>query len=329
MRRSMAGLFLFTVLLACAPAESFGQQQVAKDYPSRPIRLVVPFVAGGSMDFIGQVLGQKIAPVIGQNLFIDNRSGAGGAMGTSVVAKSAPDGYTILLASSGHAILPSISKSLPYDAVKDFTPITLVANSAGTVLVVHPSVPARSVKEFIALAKGHPGKLNYGSGGMGHVMHFAAESFNVRTGTQLVHVPYRGVGQAIIDLIAGRTDVGFVSATVSVPHIQSGKLRPLAITAPARWSELADVPTMDEAGVKGYTYLIWYGMWFPAGTPAAYVTRIRNEVVRALEDPATRQAFHERGLLPVVSTPQEFSKTIVDGIEFHQRLVARIGLPPQ
>ncbi len=329
MRRSMVGAFLFAALLACAPTGSVAQQQAAKDYPSKPIRLVVPFVPGGSNDFIGQVLGQKIAPAVGQNLFIDNRGGAGGAIGTAAVAKSAPDGYTILLTSSGHAILPSVSKSLPYDAVKDFTPITLVAESVGTVLVLHPSVPARSVREFIALAKAHPGRLNYGSGGIGHVMQFAAESFNARTGTQLVHVPYRGVGQAIVDLIAGRTDLAFVSATISVPHIRTGKLRPLAITAPKRWSELADVPTMHEAGVKDYTYAIWYGMWFPAGTPAAYVSRIRSEVVKALEDPGTRRAFHERGLKPVASAPQEFGKTVVEAIEFHRGLVARIGLPPQ
>lgn len=325
----MAGVLLFAALVTFAPAESFGQQQVAKDYPSRPIRLVVPFVAGGSMDFIGQVLGQKIAPVIGQNLLIDNRSGAGGAIGTSVVAKSAPDGYTILLTSSGHTILPSTSKNLTYDPVRDFTPITLVANSVGSVLVVHPSVPARSVRDFIALAKAHPGKLNYGSGGVGHVMHLTAESFNARAGTQLMHVPYKGVGQAIIDLVAGRTDAGFVSATSSVPHIRASRIRPLAITAPARWSELADVPTMAEAGVQGYSYVIWYGMWFPAGAPVQYVTRIRGEVMKALEDTTARAAFHERGLVPVVSTPQEFGKTIAEGIEYHRQLVARIGLSPQ
>jgi tripartite-type tricarboxylate transporter receptor subunit TctC len=325
----MAGALLSAAFLTCAPTGSVAQQQAAKDYPSKPIRLVVPFVPGGSNDFIGQALGQKIAPAVGQNLFIDNRGGAGGAIGTAAVAKSAPDGYTILLTSSGHAILPSISKSLPYDAVKDFTPITLVAMSVGTVLVVHPSVPARSVKEFIALAKARPGTLNYGSGGIGHVMHFAAESFNARTGTALVHVPYRGVGQAIVDLVAGRTDVGFVSATISVAHIRAGKLRPLAITAAERWSGLADVPTMHEAGVKGYTYNIWYGMWFPAGTPAAYVTRIRGEVAKALDDSALRRVFHDRGLTPVVSTPQEFGKTVLEAIEFHKALVARIGLPPQ
>ena len=327
--RSRSGVLWCAVLLACAPAASFGQRQAAKDYPSKPIRLVVPYVAGGPMDFIGQVLGQKIAPVIGQNLFIDNRGGAGGAIGTDMVAKSPPDGYTILLTSSSHVTLASISKSLPYDPVKDFAPVTLLMKSVGSMLVVHPSVPALSVKEFIALAKAHPRKLNYGSGGVGNVMQFAAESFNLAAGTQLTHVPYKGVGQAIIDLIAGRIELCFCTPRSAVGHVRSGKLRALGIAAPARWSELPDVPSMDEAGVKGYAYGPWYGLWFPAGTPGEYVARIHAEAIKALEDPDTRRKFVEDGLVIVASTPQEFGKTIVDDIEFHRRLVARMGLTPQ
>ena len=329
MLKSRPRVFCCALLLACAPAASFGQQQAAKDYPSRPIRLVVPYVAGGGIDFIGHVLGQKIATAIGQNLFVDNRGGAGGAIGTDVVAKSAPDGYTILVTSSSHAMLPSVSKRLPYDPVKDFTPITLVTRSAGHLLLVHPSVPARSVPELIALAKAHPGKLNYGSGGVGSVTQFAAESFNMMAGTQLAHVPYKGVGQAVIDLIAGRIDACFIVGTVVLEHIRTGKLRALGITAPVRWNVLADVPTIDEAGVKGYAYVIWYGMWFPAGTPTEYVSRIRAEVVRAFEDPGTKRTFTEQGHIPVASTPQEFAKTILADIEFNRKLVTRMGLTPQ
>ena len=316
-------------LLACAPAASFGQRQAAKDYPAKPIRLVVPYVAGGPMDFIGQVLGQKIAPVIGQNLFIDNRGGAGGAIGTDMVAKSPPDGYTILLTSSSHVTLASLSKSLPYDPVKDFTPITLLMKSVGSMLVVHPSVPARTVKEFIALAKAHPRKLNYGSGGVGNVMQFAAEAFNLAAGTQLTHVPYKGVGQAIIDIIAGRIETCLCTPRSTVGHVRAGKLRALGIAATARWSELPDVPTMEEAGVRGYAYGPWYGLWFPAGAPGEYVARIRAETVKALEDPDTKRKFVEDGFVIVTSTPQEFGKTIVDDIEFHRRLVARMGITPQ
>ncbi len=327
--RLRAGACWCAVLLACGPAATFGQQPAAKDYPSKPIRLVVPFVPGGPMDFIGHTLGQKIAPVIGQNLFVDNRPGAGGAIGTEVVAKSPRDGYTILLTSSSHTTLPSVLKNLPYDPVKDFTPITLVNRSFGFVLVVHPSVPARSVKEFVALAKANPGKLNYPSAGVGHVLQFAFESFNMMAGTQITHVPYKGIGQAINDLLAGRIEVGLISARSVLPHVRSGKLRPLGITTAARWSELAYVPTMDEAGVKGFTYATWYGLWYPAGTPTEYVARMRAEVARVFEDPATKRTFTEQGLIPVASTPQEFSKTILEQLEFHRRLAARMGLTPQ
>ena len=312
-----------------APLASFAQQQAAKDYPSRPIRLLVPYAPGGGLDFVGHVLGQKIARLIGQNLFVDNRGGAGGVIGTDLVAKSPPDGYTILVTSSAHGSLPSVMKSLPYDPVKDFTPITLVANSTGFVLVVHPSVPARSVKQLIALAKAQPGKLSYGSSGVGGVIHLATEAFNVAAGTQIAHVPYKGVGVAVIDLLAGRIDVIISPGTVALAHIQSGKLRALGITATVRWSALPEVPTIDEAGLKGYKYVVWYGLWFPAGAPTEYVTRIRAEVVKAFEDPEMKRTFAEQGFVPVASTPQEFSKTIVEEIEFHRRLVARIGLTPQ
>ncbi|MDO8596981.1 MAG: tripartite tricarboxylate transporter substrate binding protein, partial [Sulfuricaulis sp.] len=301
----------------------------AKDYPSKPIRLVVPFAPGGPMDFIGRVLGQKIARVTGQNLFIDNRAGAGGVIGTDVVAKSLPDGYTILHTSSGHATLPSILKSLPYDPVKDFTPITLVANSTGLVLVVHPSVPARSVREFIALAKSHPGKLNYGSVGPGSAVHFATEAFNMMAGTQLTNVSYKGVAPVVVELIGGHIDIAIITGTTVLPHIRSGKLRALGITAPVRWSELPEAPTIDEAGLKGYKYVVWYGLWFPAGAPAEYVTRIRAEVVKAFEDPETKRTFVDQGFIPIGSAPQEFTKTILEEIEFHRRLAAQIGLTPQ
>jgi tripartite-type tricarboxylate transporter receptor subunit TctC len=314
-------------LLGCMPVTGLGQQ-AAKDYPSRPIRLIVPFVPGG-IDVVGHTLGRKIAPVIGQNIFIDNRAGAGGVIGTDAVAKAPPDGYTILLTSSGHASLPAVMKSLPYDPVKDFTPITLAARSVGFVLIVHPSVPARSVKELIALAKAHPGKLSYGSTGVGAVVHLATEAFNMMAGTQITHVPYKGSAPAMMDLISGRIDMFIMVATVALEHIRSGKIRALGISAPVRWSQLPDVPTIDEAGVKGYSYVVWYGMWFPANTPNEYVTRIRTEVVKALGDSETKRVFAEQGFVGVGSTPQEFTKTILEDIEFHRRLVAQTGLTPQ
>jgi tripartite-type tricarboxylate transporter receptor subunit TctC len=232
--------FVCAILLACAPAVSVAQK-AAKDYPSKPIRLIVPSVAGAGIDIIAHTLGQKIARSTGQNFFVDNRGGASGSIGTDAVAKSPPDGYTILVSSSLHASLPSVMKNLPYDPVADFTPITLVAHSVGLVLVVHPSVPARSVRELIALAKAHPGKLRYGSSGVGSVTHFASESLNLMAATQITHVPYKGMSQAIVDCIAGRIEVCFLAVTAGVPYIRSGKLRALGMSASARWSELPDV----------------------------------------------------------------------------------------
>jgi len=316
-------------VLALLPLHATAQKPAQADYPSKPIRVVVPYAPGGPMDYIGRTLGRKIAPVLGQQLVIDNRPGAGGAIGTDVVAKSPPDGYTILHTSSSHASLPVITKGLPYDAVRDFAPITLIVNSVGFLLVSHPSVPARNVKEFIAIARTKRGALTYGSGGVGNVMHFAAEIFNDKAGTHLAHVPYKGVGQAITDLLGGRIDTCFGPGTVLLPHIKAGKLRALGISATQRWNELPDVPTIDEAGVKGYVFVPWYGLWFPASTPEPYVTRIRNEVARALEDPEVRRSFAEQGFVPVGSTSADFRKTIVDEIEANRRLATRIGLVPE
>ena len=315
------------VLLASWPVFAADQQPVQLDYPSKPIRVVVPYAAGGPMDFIARMVGRKIQNVM--TLVIDNRPGAGGALGTDLVAKAAPDGYTMLHTSSSHASLPVITKSLPYDPVKDFVPITLLVNSVGFLVVVHPSVPARTIKELIASAKAQPGKFTYGSGGVGNVMHFAPEIFNVMAGTQLTHIPYKGVGQAITDLLGGRIDLCFGPGTALLPHIKSGKLRALGITASTRWSELPDVPTVDEAGVKGYLFVPWYGFWFPAGTPNQYVNRMRGEMVKAMEDPEMKRAFAEQGFAPASSTPAEFAQTIVAEIESNRRLAAKIGLTPE
>lgn len=322
--RTMLG---FALLLAAAPVFAAAEQFVQRDYPSKPIRMVVPYAAGGPMDFTGRSLGRKMQDVM--TLVLDNRPGAGGALGSDLVAKAAPDGYTMLHTSSSHASLPVITKSLPYDPVKDFVPITLIVNSVGFLFVTHPGVPARTVQEFIAGAKAQPGKFTYGSGGVGNVMQFAAEIFNDMAGTKISHIPYKGVGQAITDLLAGRIDTCFGPPTVLQPHVKAGKLRALGITAPNRWSELPDVPTVAEAGVKGYVFVPWYGLWFPAATPHQYVTRMRNEVAKALADTEIRRVFGEQGFVSVGSTPAEFAKTIVDEIEANKRLAAKIGLTPE
>jgi len=325
MRHKLARRWMVCMLLCSSLAQA---QTVQKDYPNHPIRMVVPYVAGGPMDFIGRTLNQKMAPSLGQNFVIDNRAGAGGAIGTGVVAKSAPDGYTLLNTSSSHASLPVVSPSLSYDPVKDFTPITLVANSVGFVVAVGPSVKANTLQEFIADAKARPEKLNYGSGGVGNVMQFAAEFFNTSAGTKINHVPYKGVGEAITDLMAGRIDVCIGSATALLPLVKSGKLRALAITGKTRWALMPDVPTVDEAGVKGFVYTPWYGLWYPAGTPTEYVTRMRQEVVKALEDPEVKRSFAEQGYVTVGSTPAEFAKVIAEEIEANKRLATKINFAP-
>ncbi len=318
---------LLPALLLALPAHSVCAQTVQADYPTKPIRVVVPYAAGGPMDYIGRSLGRKMQNIT--TLVIDNRPGAGGALGTDLVAKALPDGYTILHTSSSHASLPVIIKALPYDPIRDFTPITLIVNSVGFLLVAHNGIAAKTVPEFIAAARAQPGKITYGSGGIGNVMHFAAELFNDKAGTQLLHVPYKGVGQAIVDLMAGRVDTCFGPATALLPQIKSGRIKALGITAATRWSGLPEVPTIDESGVKGYIFVPWYGLWFPARTPDAYVKRIRNEVAIALKDPEISNAMGEQGFAPVGSTPVEFAKVIADEIQTNRRLAAKINLQPE
>ena len=323
---SRAGVFWCAVLLlACAPAASFGQQQAASVYPSQPIRLVVPYGVGGTMDFIWHVLGQKIAPVIGQNLFVDNRGGAGGAIGTDLVAKSPPDGYTILLTASSHAILPSLLKSLPYDAVKDFTPITLVARSVGVVLVVHPSVPARTVKEFVALAKAQPGKLNYGSGGVGSATQFAAESFNLMAGTQLAHVLYQGGDPVLHALLSGEVQLSMGHLRAMMPYVKAGKLNVLGVTSPGRSPAAPEVPTIAESGLPGYRMMAWWGVLAPARTPKAIVTRLQREIARLVQAPDLRDRLAAVGIDTVGSSPEEFGAFIRQEIATWAKVVKDSG----
>jgi tripartite-type tricarboxylate transporter receptor subunit TctC len=321
------GLALIAAL--ALPLCAFAQQKADPNWPDHPIRVVVPYAAGGPMDFIGHTLGQKIQASLGQNFVIDNRAGAGGSIGADIVAKAPPDGYTLLDTSSSHASLPVVMKSLPYDSIKDFAPITLVANSVGFIMAAHPQVPANTLPEFIKLAKANPGKYTFGSGGVGNVMQFAAEFFDASAGTKLTHVPYKGVGQAITDLLGGRIDICFGPATALKSFVQSGKLKAYGITAKQRWSELPNVPTIDEGGVKGFAYVPWYGFWFPAGTPDAYVQRMRNEIAKALEDPQVKRAFETQGFAPVASTSAEFAKIINEEIAANKKLAARIHLEPQ
>jgi tripartite-type tricarboxylate transporter receptor subunit TctC len=299
-------------------------QSTSKDFPNRSVRVVVPYVAGGPMDFIGRQLGQKLQLSMGQSFILDNRPGAGGAIGTDLVAKSLADGYTILNTSSSHSSLPVVSSSLTYDPIKDFQPITQIASSVGFIVTVRSDLPAQNFMEFVNDAKANPGKYNYGSGGVGNVMQFAAEFLNTSAGMKTQHVPFKGVGQAITELVAGRIDYVLGPATSVLPFIKSGRVKALAITSKKRWSELPDVPTVDEAGLKDFQYKPFYGYWYPAGVPKEIVNKMRNEIVKVLELPETKKAFFDQGFEVVGSTPEEFAKVITNEIELNKRLAKTI-----
>jgi len=304
-------------------------QTAAQPYPSKVIRIVIPYGAGAGPDVVARTIGEKMAVALGQNIVYDNRGGAGGALGTALVAKAPADGYTLLLNLGSYAAYPFFIKNLSYDPHKDLIPVTLMARNVGYVMVVNPSLPARSIRELVALAKAHPRKLNYADAGLGSVSQMAAELFAYVSGTKLTSVHYTGVPAMLTDVISGQVEIGFPAAPSVLPFMGSGRLRVLAITAEKRWKKMPDVPTVAEAGVKGYKYDGWYGLWFPAGTPAACLARIHSEVVKALADPVVKQRFDDQGLYGVGSTAQEFQKVIDDEFALNQKLTTVMGIVPQ
>jgi len=317
---------------ACWSAVSIGMavaQTAAQPYPSKVIRIVIPYGAGAGPDVVARTIGEKMAVALGQNIVYDNRGGAGGALGTALVAKAPADGYTLLLNLGSYAAYPFFMKNLSYDPHKDLIPVTLMARNVGYVMVVNPSLPARSIRELVALAKAHPRKLNYADAGLGSVSQMAAELFAYVSGTKLTSVHYTGVPAMLTDVISGQVEIGFPAAPSVLPFMGSGRLRVLAITAEKRWKKMPDVPTVAEAGVKGYKYDGWYGLWFPAGTPAACLARIHSEVVKALADPVVKQRFDDQGLYGVGSTAQEFQKVIDDEFALNQKLTTVMGIVPQ
>jgi tripartite-type tricarboxylate transporter receptor subunit TctC len=308
------------VVLAQAPSQP---------YPVKVIRIVIPYGAGAGPDVVARTIGEKMAAGLGQNIVYDNRGGAGGALGTALVAKAPPDGYTLLLNLGSYAAYPFFMKNLTYDPHRDLIPVTLMARNVGYVIVVNPSLPARNIKELVALAKAHPRKLNYADAGLGSVSQMAAELFAYVGGVKLTSVHYTGVPAMLTDVISGQVEIGFPAAPSVLPFMGSGRLRVLAITAENRWKKMPDVPTVGEAGVKGYKYAGWYGLWFPANTPAAYVARIQAEVSKALADPVVKQRFDDQGLYGVGSTPQEFARVIEDEFALNRKLTAVMGIEPQ
>jgi tripartite-type tricarboxylate transporter receptor subunit TctC len=309
----MKGTTMFSSrLLAIALAVS-AATTLAQSYPNKAVRMVVPFPAGGSTDMVGRTVAQKLSEMWGQPVVVDNRAGGGTVIGTDVVAKAAPDGYTLLVTPAPFSINPSLLAKLPYNALADFAPITLI-NTTPLVLVVNPGVPARSVKELIALAKARPGQLNFGSSGTGGSNHLAGELFNAMAGVKVVHIPYKGNAPALIDLVGGHVDLVFNGLTSALPLIKGGKLRALAVTSMQRSAALPDAPTMDEAALKGFVAVAWNGLGAPANTPRDVITKINADVIRIVSSPELKERLKAEGSDPVGNTPEQYAAFLRDEI---------------
>ena len=277
----------------------------AQNYPVKPVRLMVPFVAGGNTDIIARIVAPEMSKALGQQIVIENRGGAGSVIGTEVVAKSPPDGYTLLMVSAAHVINPAMVRKLPYDSIRDFAPISIVAD-VPTALAVHPQLPAKTVKEFVALARTRPGELNYSSAGRGTVGHLAAELLSSAAKIKMVHVAYKGTGQSSTDLIAGHVQLQFSSLPAVINHARAGKLRLLAQTGDKRSAAAQDVPTMVESGIAGFVVSSGFGLLAPAGTPRPVIDRVHGALVKAINDPGVRSNLSGQGADPVGNTPEAY-----------------------
>ena len=299
---------------------------LAQTYPAKPVRLIVPFPPGGSADILARAIGQKAGEGLGQQFIVDNRPGAGTAIGAEALARSAPDGYTVMIGTvSSHAINPALNPKLPFHPVKDFTPVSLVA-TIPFAMIVHPSVPARNVQEFIALARAKPGSLNYSSAGSGTSNHLSGELLKAMSGIDIVHVPYKGSAPALNDLIAGQVSLMFDLVLTAAPHIKSGAVRGIAVTSAQRSSALPELPTVAESGVPGYEVSAWFGIFGPAGLPAAVAQRLNAEFVKAVQQPDLRQRLASQGAEPLTSTPEEFASYLRSEIDKWAKVVKASGM---
>jgi tripartite-type tricarboxylate transporter receptor subunit TctC len=317
---------LGAVLLAASlvfPAAVWAQG--AESYPSKPIRFILPFPPGGGTDILGRLLAERLATQLGQPVVVENRGGAGGNLGAEAAARSAPDGYTIVLVAPSLAISPSLYKKLAYDPIKDFAPVSLVA-TVPNVMVTNPSVPARTLADFIAIAKSKPGRMNFGSGGNGTSNHLAGELFNIVAGVRLVHVPYKGVNLAMNDVMSGEVHLVVIGIPAAAPHIKAGKLRALAVIDSKRAAALPDVPTVAEAGLPDFEVTTWYGVLAPAGTPRPIVARLNAEIVKAMKSPEMNARLAAMATEPVTSTPEGFSDLIRREIVKWGKVVRAAGL---
>ena len=312
MSGKLQATLLAAIALACGASTAFSQATSTSSgqaYPSKPIRIVVGFTPGGGVDINARLLAPKLTEDFGQQVIVENRPGAGTNIANELVARAAPDGYTLLINTAAVAINMSLYKKVGYDALRDFAPLSMFSMSPN-ILVVHASVPVRNVKELIALAKARPGQLNFSSAGAGTTQHLAGELFNLRAGTKMVHVPYRGSAPSLTALISGEVDLTYANIPAISAHVKAGRLRPLANLGPKRSDQLPEVPTMREAGIKGVEVVVWYGLLAPAATPRDIVAKLADAIARAARSPDTRQRLLDLGAEPVGNTPEEFGKLL-------------------
>jgi tripartite-type tricarboxylate transporter receptor subunit TctC len=312
------------LLMLCVLAASTS----AQNYPVKTVRMIVPFVPGGNTDIIARAFAPSMSDALGQQVIVENRGGAGGVIGTEAVARAAPDGYLILMVSAGHTINPAMVKKLPYDSVKDFAPISVIAD-VPTAFVVHPSLPAKTVKEFIVIARMRPGQINYSTAGVGTVGHLSAELLSSMAKIKLVHVPYKGTGQAMVDLVAGQVQMQFPSMPAAIQYVRSGRLRMLAQTGKQRSTAASDTPTMIEAGLPDFVVSSGFGLMAPAGTPRAVIDQLHAALVKALNEPRVKDNLAKQGAEVVASSPEEYDQFNRAEIAKWLRVAAQAGIAPE
>jgi tripartite-type tricarboxylate transporter receptor subunit TctC len=315
--------FVRTALLLAGGLLFAASAAFAQQWPAKPVRMIVPFAVGGGTDIQARLFSAKLQLALGQQIIVDNRTGAGGNIGAELVAKAPPDGYTVLFQSASIAVNATLYRNLNYNATRDLAPVMLVS-STPLILVTHPSVPAKNVKELIALAKSKPGIFNFGSNSTGSTSHLSAELLKTMTGTKMTHIPYKGSGQSVIGLVGGEIDMLFTTIIAAVPHIESGRMRALAVTTLKRAPSLPNVPTVDET-LKGFESDNWYGMFFPAKTPANIVSRFHAEMMKVLTDADVKKLMESQGAVPLGTTPDEMARYLQREIEKYAKVIKASG----
>jgi len=323
------GLGLVTVALCLSTAQA---QVVATnlrdDWPQKPVRIIVPFAPGGGTDLVARITAQKLSEQYGQPFVVENKPGAGGSVGSNLAAKAKPDGYTFVVVSGSHTINPSLYETLPYDTLRDFVPVTKLV-SGPALFVVHPSVPARNVREFIALVRAKPGTFSFASSGNGSPPHMAGEMFNAMAGVDMVHVPYKGNGPAYNDLIGGQVPVMFPNITTALQYVRSGQLRALAVTSLERTRLAPDIPTVAESGLPGFELDSWFGLMAPAGTPQAIVKKVQQDIAKIYQQPELREKLMAQAVEPLANSPEKFTQQIQQEMVYWAKMFKTIKLKPQ